>query len=104
MRQYGNLHFLKVYDAGHMVPMDQPKNALAMLTRFIADDWTLDTVKDDDCEWEFSDLGCRMLELCGTGCDAGCNWSWPKGSTLEMDDPQTTCRCMDCIDHTKAFF
>ena len=41
MRQYGNLHFLRVYEAGHMVPMDQPENALAMLTRFIQNDWTL---------------------------------------------------------------
>jgi len=41
MRQYGNLHFLRVYDAGHMVPMDQPKNALAMLTRLVNNDWQL---------------------------------------------------------------
>ena len=41
MRQHGNLHFLRVYEAGHMVPMDQPENALAMLTRFIQNDWTL---------------------------------------------------------------
>lgn len=40
MRQYGNLHFLRVYDAGHMVPMDQPENALAMLSRFIKNDWS----------------------------------------------------------------
>lgn len=40
MRQYGNLHFLRVYDAGHMVPMDQPENALAMLSRLIKNDWT----------------------------------------------------------------
>lgn len=30
-----NFTFLRVYDAGHMVPMDQPKNALAMLQKFI---------------------------------------------------------------------
>jgi len=41
MRQLGNLHFLRVYEAGHMVPMDQPKNALAMLNRFIKNDWDL---------------------------------------------------------------
>lgn len=40
MRQYGNLHFLRVFEAGHMVPMDQPENALAMLSRFIKNDWT----------------------------------------------------------------
>ena len=41
MRQYGNLHFLRVYDAGHMVPMNQPENSLAMLNRFINNDWNL---------------------------------------------------------------
>jgi cathepsin A (carboxypeptidase C) len=30
--------FLRVYDAGHMVPRDQPANALAMLNAFIAGD------------------------------------------------------------------
>jgi len=29
--------FLRVYDAGHMVPRDQPANALAMLNAFIHD-------------------------------------------------------------------
>jgi len=29
-----NFTFLRVYDAGHMVPMDQPKNALEMLNQF----------------------------------------------------------------------
>jgi len=41
MRQYGNLHFLRVYEAGHMVPMDQPQNALEMIKRMIANDWNL---------------------------------------------------------------
>jgi len=41
MRQFGNFHFLRVFDAGHMVPMDQPANALAMLTRFVKNDWIL---------------------------------------------------------------
>ncbi|XP_020215288.1 serine carboxypeptidase-like [Cajanus cajan] len=31
LNSYGPLSFLKVYDAGHMVPMDQPKVALQML-------------------------------------------------------------------------
>jgi cathepsin A (carboxypeptidase C) len=35
-KQHGNFTFLKVYDAGHMVPMDQPKVALEMLRKFIA--------------------------------------------------------------------
>jgi len=30
-----NLTFLKVNNAGHMVPMDQPANALDMLKRFL---------------------------------------------------------------------
>ena len=40
MRQFGNLHFLRVFDAGHMVPMDQPEHALAMLTRLVNNNWT----------------------------------------------------------------
>ncbi|ERN12871.1 hypothetical protein AMTRI_Chr07g78660 [Amborella trichopoda] len=35
LKTYGNLSFLKVHDAGHMVPMDQPKAALEMLKRWI---------------------------------------------------------------------
>ncbi|XP_074366644.1 serine carboxypeptidase-like 48 isoform X2 [Apium graveolens] len=35
MQSYGPLTFLKVHDAGHMVPMDQPKAALKMLTRWM---------------------------------------------------------------------
>ncbi|GFP98387.1 serine carboxypeptidase-like 48 [Phtheirospermum japonicum] len=34
-KSYGNLTFLKVYDAGHAVPMDQPKPALEMLGRWM---------------------------------------------------------------------
>lgn len=33
-KSYGPLTFLKVNDAGHMVPMDQPKAALEMLQRW----------------------------------------------------------------------
>ncbi len=32
-RTYGGLTFLRVYDAGHMVPADQPKAALALLNQ-----------------------------------------------------------------------
>ncbi|EPS70311.1 hypothetical protein M569_04452, partial [Genlisea aurea] len=32
---HGELTFLKVYNAGHLVPMDQPKASLEMLRRFI---------------------------------------------------------------------
>ncbi|XP_077214259.1 serine carboxypeptidase-like [Tasmannia lanceolata] len=34
LKTYGPLSFLKVHDAGHMVPMDQPKAALEMLKRW----------------------------------------------------------------------
>jgi cathepsin A (carboxypeptidase C) len=36
IKQFKNLHFLRVYNAGHMVPMDQPVNALDMLQTFTA--------------------------------------------------------------------
>lgn len=36
-QKYENFEFLRVYDAGHMVPMDQPESALKMLNRFIYD-------------------------------------------------------------------
>ncbi|KAI4322314.1 hypothetical protein L6164_022021 [Bauhinia variegata] len=35
MRSHGPLTFIKVYEAGHMVPMDQPKAALEMLRRWM---------------------------------------------------------------------
>ncbi|GAB2276808.1 hypothetical protein Dimus_011522 [Dionaea muscipula] len=35
LTKYGPLSFLKVHNAGHMVPMDQPRAALEMLTRFM---------------------------------------------------------------------
>jgi len=35
-KQVDNFSFLKVHDAGHMVPLDQPANALTMLNDFIA--------------------------------------------------------------------
>ncbi|MBA0701319.1 hypothetical protein Goari_020439 [Gossypium aridum] len=34
LKTHGSLGFLKVHDAGHMVPMDQPKAALEMLKRW----------------------------------------------------------------------
>ncbi|EYU36150.1 hypothetical protein MIMGU_mgv11b023471mg, partial [Erythranthe guttata] len=34
-KNYGSLTFLKVFNAGHMVPMDQPKASLEMLTRWM---------------------------------------------------------------------
>ncbi|QCE07900.1 serine carboxypeptidase-like [Vigna unguiculata] len=41
LKTYGPLSFLKVHDAGHMVPMDQPKAALEMLKR-----WTQGTLSE----------------------------------------------------------
>ncbi|KAL8057693.1 hypothetical protein ABFX02_04G200300 [Erythranthe guttata] len=34
-KSYGDLTFLKVYNAGHLVPMDQPKASLEMLRRWM---------------------------------------------------------------------
>lgn len=36
MRSYGGLSFLQVYQAGHMVPMDQPEKSLFMFNQFIS--------------------------------------------------------------------
>ena len=38
LKSHENLRFLRVFDAGHMVPMNQPKAALKMLTDFIKGD------------------------------------------------------------------
>merc|ERR1712151_586938 len=35
LRSHKNLHFLRVFQAGHMVPMDQPEAALGMLNTFM---------------------------------------------------------------------
>lgn len=35
LKSHGPLSFLKIREAGHMVPMDQPKAALLMLTRWM---------------------------------------------------------------------
>lgn len=62
---------------------------------------------DDPCEvptgvtWG---AGCRMQELCGTGCAAGaCLWSWPSSDPAGMDSDQTACACNECIS-TSAYF
>ena len=34
-KNVGDLAFLKIYDAGHLVPMDQPKVSLEMLSKFL---------------------------------------------------------------------
>ncbi|KAL7202059.1 hypothetical protein ACSBR1_033686 [Camellia fascicularis] len=54
MKAYGSLTFLKAFNAGHMVPMDQPKAALEMLKR-----WTQGTltVAGDQSNIPISDFG-----------------------------------------------
>ncbi|KAI3751531.1 hypothetical protein L2E82_22619 [Cichorium intybus] len=47
LKTYGPLSFLKVHDAGHMVPMDQPEAALEMLKR-----WTEDSLSKTRVEPE----------------------------------------------------
>ncbi|CAN6992108.1 unnamed protein product [Brassica rapa subsp. trilocularis] len=46
LKSYGQLSFLKVHDAGHMVPMDQPEAALKMLKRWMEN--SLSGGDDDD--------------------------------------------------------
>lgn len=36
LKSFMNLKFLRVYEAGHMVPMNQPEAALNMLNQFIS--------------------------------------------------------------------
>jgi cathepsin A (carboxypeptidase C) len=36
LRSHKNFHFLQIYNAGHMVPMDQPEVASQMLEQFIS--------------------------------------------------------------------
>lgn len=45
LKSHGPLSFLKVHDAGHMVPMDQPKSALEMLKR-----WTQGSLSEEASE------------------------------------------------------
>lgn len=40
VKNYGHFTFLRVYDAGHMVPFDQPENSLDMVNRWIAGDYS----------------------------------------------------------------
>ncbi|KAK4123325.1 hypothetical protein N657DRAFT_646086 [Parathielavia appendiculata] len=35
----GNFTFMRVYQAGHMVPMDQPENSLDFLNRWLSGEW-----------------------------------------------------------------
>jgi len=44
LRSHKNFHFMQVYEAGHMVPMDQPEAALDMLNKFLAGEMRTDDV------------------------------------------------------------
>ncbi|KAF5189432.1 Carboxypeptidase [Thalictrum thalictroides] len=46
LKSFGPLSFLKVHDAGHMVPMDQPKAALEMLKKWTTGDLAKDVGRD----------------------------------------------------------
>ncbi|CAN8270071.1 unnamed protein product [Cochlearia groenlandica] len=50
LKSYGQLSFLKVHDAGHMVPMDQPKAALKMLKRWIENSLSKDEMAPEEEE------------------------------------------------------
>ncbi|ODV58908.1 S10 family peptidase [Ascoidea rubescens DSM 1968] len=41
-RNYGNFTFLRIFDAGHMVPFDQPKVSLDMVNRWISGDYSFE--------------------------------------------------------------
>ena len=38
-KSHGNLTFLTIHAAGHMVPMDQPKNSLDFFNRWLGGEW-----------------------------------------------------------------
>ncbi|KAJ4979617.1 hypothetical protein NE237_010397 [Protea cynaroides] len=68
MKNHGPLTFLKVHDAGHMVPMDQPKAALEMLTRWtqghLAEQGQL-TVQVSPTFWLSFGGACEYCPNCG---------------------------------------
>jgi cathepsin A (carboxypeptidase C) len=39
VKSSGNLTFMRIYEAGHMVPMDQPKPSLDFLNRWLGGEW-----------------------------------------------------------------
>ncbi|CAK9438476.1 uncharacterized protein LODBEIA_P27000 [Lodderomyces beijingensis] len=41
VKNYKHFTYLRIYDAGHMVPYDQPKNSLSMLNTWISGDYSL---------------------------------------------------------------
>ncbi|KAE9358647.1 hypothetical protein PF008_g2594, partial [Phytophthora fragariae] len=52
IRQVGPFTFQQVYEAGHMVPLDQPKNALALLKAFtLPDEHQLEVADEAEQQW-----------------------------------------------------
>lgn len=45
VKNYGIFTFLRIFDAGHMVPYDQPENALDMVNRWISGDYAFSKTK-----------------------------------------------------------
>lgn len=45
VKNHGIFTFLRLYDAGHMVPFDQPENALDMVNRWVAGDYSFGSKK-----------------------------------------------------------
>lgn len=41
VKNFDKLTFVRVYDAGHMVPFDQPENALDLVNRWTNGDYGL---------------------------------------------------------------
>lgn len=59
LRNVGPFSFLQVFEAGHMVPLNQPKNSLAMLKQFTKVDgatWTTREAKHDSGMTETEEL------------------------------------------------
>ncbi|KAF4320179.1 hypothetical protein JM18_003130 [Phytophthora kernoviae] len=58
LRQVGPFTFQQVYEAGHMVPLDQPKNALELLKSF-----TLPEEQKEEREWVAKDAEKELMEM-----------------------------------------
>lgn len=39
VKSHGNLTFIKIHAAGHMVPLDQPEAGLEILNRWVGGEW-----------------------------------------------------------------
>uniref|UniRef100_M4EZ67 Exocyst complex component Sec8 n=1 Tax=Brassica campestris TaxID=3711 RepID=M4EZ67_BRACM len=66
LKSYGQLSFLKVHDAGHMVPMDQPEAALKMLKRWMEN--SLSGGDDDDVATTITEGDDLVAQITGQSC------------------------------------